>query len=144
MTARATLDPSSSMGMRAAGCAFGFCLFIAALTAGDLVRSSVPSVALRLTSIVSGLALVQLFAFVSRRRWEVPAPDAIGILAHDLSVVQRRTGGDTRLAFPTGTPLRERALHEGLYALKWCGHLLFFAGLGSLMYDGMRYFGFAS
>jgi hypothetical protein len=61
-------------------------------------------------------------------------PDVVQIMGRDLGAFRNRRLDDYRLQFSEGTDWKERALHELLYALKWLGHLLVFAGLGWILY----------
>ena len=139
-----TLDMDSGYGRRIGGCLLGFLLFSICLTAGDYLARVLPTLALQVGAIVMGLGLIQLFRRVAARRWSVATPDPVQILASDFTSIRRRDLADIRLRFPPDTPFVERALHESLYVLKWCAHLLIFAGLGSLLYAAMRHFGLAS
>ncbi len=139
-----TLDTQSAFGRRIGGCLLGFVLFIVCLTASDYIARLLPPIALQIGAIVIGVGLIQLFRLVAARRWYVGTPDVVEILAADFTSIRRRDLADIRLEFPPDAPFFERALHETLYVLKWCAHLLIFAGLGSLLHSGIRYFGLAS
>ncbi len=138
-----TLDVQSAFGRRIGGCLLGFILFTLCLTAGDYLARVLPSVVLQVGAIVVGLGLIQMFRLVARRRWMVNTPDPVQILAADLTAIRRRDLADMRLRFPQVAPLADRAIHETLYILKWCAHLLIFAGLGSLLCSAMHHFGLA-
>jgi hypothetical protein len=111
------------------------------LTATDYLPASVPTVGLQLAAIVGGAGLVWLYGSVARRRWGVAVPDVVRVVKRDLSAFQDHEATDYRLAFAPNAPTGDRLLHESLCALKWLGHLLIFAGFGSMLYQLMRVLG---
>jgi hypothetical protein len=139
-----SLDTTDSVGPRAAGCVFGFVAFILILTASDHLRRSLPSLAVQLGAVFLGGLLIHTYRTVGQRRWGVAMPDAVQVMAHDVSSFARKRAADYRLTLPSTTPTSDRILHELLYALKWVGHLMVFAGLGTLLYSLMVRLGIVS
>jgi hypothetical protein len=127
-------DTSAAIGVRLGGCLIGFLLFVVLLSLPDILQLTPPPLVTSLIGVVLGVACVMLYSMIARRRWGVSAPDVVQMVGRDLGSIRRKELRDYRLRFGKGWSWRERALHELLYAVKWLGHLLIFAGLGSAMY----------
>jgi hypothetical protein len=131
---QAKVDSSGDVGVRLAGCLLAFVIFGVILALPDILGIHPPLIALSLTAIVLGAFCVGGYIAAVRKRWGVSSPDIVQMVGQDLSVVRRRSLKDYRLRLGPEWALRERVVHELLYAIKWVGHLLIVAGLGSLMY----------
>jgi len=127
-------DTSGAVQTRLPGCLLGFLFFIFLLSLPDILRLAPPRLVLSAIGIVLGVACVGLYGRVVRRRWGVTPPDVVQMVGRDLAGVRRRALMDYRLRFGVGWSWRERGLHEVLYGVKWLGHFLIIAGLGSLFY----------
>ena len=127
-------ETSGRIGARLGGCLIGFLLFVVLLSLPDILQWHPPPLVTSLIGLVLGVACVMLYSTIVRRRWRVSTPDVVQMVGRDIGSVRRKELRDYRLQFGEGWSWRERALHELLYAVKWLGHLLIFAGLGSAIY----------
>jgi hypothetical protein len=131
------LDTSRDVLRRAPGCLLAFVLFVILFTVADLALGAIPGIILSVVGVALGFVVLLLYGRVVATRWGINAPDPVQLMAGDLTSVRRRSAHDFRLKLPPRAPMGDRILHELLYALKWLGTLLVFAGLGSVLYRVM-------
>jgi hypothetical protein len=137
----AFIDQTRGYGRRAPGCLGSFIGFVLLLALADYIEGTIPKPALMLVAILAGYGLIHLYGVVARRRWGVAIPDVIRVLERDLRSFRGMEAADYRLGFNPGVSFGDRVLHECLYALKWLGHLLVFAALGTALLGLLRALG---
>ena len=128
------LDSSRDVLRRSPGCLLAVVLFVILFTVADLASGAVPGIIVSILGVALGLGALVLYRRIVAARWGIRPPDPAQLMAGDLTSMTSRSAHDFRLSLPQRTSFGERVLHEALYALKWLGTLLVFAGVGTVVY----------